>query len=56
MADSDSGPESQVDTRLQVAADDDFGRVLMHAPDNIEKQEEKKSGCVQIKLKCHLVI
>ena len=38
------------------STDDDFGRAVIHPYENIERQEEKESGSVQIKPKRHLVI
>ena len=35
---------------------DDFGPTIMHPPENIERQEEKESGRVQLKITRHLVI
>ena len=35
--------------------DDDFGRTVIRSSENIERQYEKESGIVQIKLKRHLV-
>ena len=34
----------------------DFGQTVMHRHENIERQEEKKCGSVDMKLKRHLVI
>ena len=34
----------------------DFGRTVVYRRENIERQEEKESGCVEIKLKRHLVM
>ena len=47
--------------RLGVAGchpstDDDYGRMVIHPPQNIERQEEKNSSNVQIKLKRRLVM
>ena len=53
LSDSDSGPESQ-DTNHQT--DNDFGRTVMHHPENIERQEEKENGSVKIKSETHLVL
>ena len=33
-----------------------FGQTVMPRPEHIERQEEKESGSVEIKLKRHLVI
>ena len=38
------------------SAGDDFGRTVILPSENIERQEEKGSGVVQIKLKRHLVM
>ena len=38
------------------STDDYFGRTVIHPPENIERQEEKDSSSVQIKLKRHLVM
>ena len=41
------------------AADYDIGRTVMHVmypPENVERQEEKESGGIQIKLKLYLII
>ena len=40
----------------QPSTYNDFGRTVMHRPENIERQEEKENGNVEIKLKRHLVI
>ena len=47
--------------RLGVAGyhpspDSHFGRTVMLRPENIERQEEKERGSVEIKLKRHLAI
>ena len=33
----------------------DFGRMFVHRPENIEREKEKENGCMEIKLKSHLV-
>ena len=38
------------------STDDDFGRRIMHRLKNVERQEEKESASVEIRLKRHLVI
>ena len=40
----------------QPTADNDFRRTVMRLPENIERQEERENGNVEIKLKRHLVI
>ena len=40
----------------QPSTDNDFGRTVMHRSENIERQEEKESGVVEIKLNRHLMI
>ena len=39
-----------------TSTDDDFDRTVIHPYENIERQEEKENGSVQIKPKRHLVI
>ena len=43
MADSDSGPESQVNT---LQADDNFGQTVVNPPENIERHEKRGSDSV----------
>ena len=38
------------------STDDDIGRTCMRRLENVERQEEKESDSVEIKLKRHLVI
>ena len=38
------------------STDDDLGRTVIHRLENVERQEEKKSVSVEIKLKRRLVI
>ena len=40
----------------QPSTVDDFGRTVVYCPENSERQEEKESGSVEIKLKRHLVM
>ena len=40
----------------QPSTDKDFGRTVIHRLENIETQEEKESGSVEIKMKRDLVI
>ena len=40
----------------QPSTDSHFGRTVMLGPENIERQQEKKRGGVEIELKRHLVI
>ena len=49
MADSDSGPESEISARQQTISS-------VHPPENIERHEEMKGGSLQIKSKCYVVI
>ena len=40
----------------QPSTDNDFGRTVMHRPENIERQKEAENGSVDMKLKRHLLI
>ena len=40
----------------QPSTDNDFGRTVMHLPENFERQEENQSSNMEILLKRHLVI
>ena len=52
MANSDSSPESH----YHPPTDDYYGQTVIHPFKNIERQDEKESDSVQIKLKSHLLM
>ena len=54
FANSDSGLESQDNTRQQTIIFAE--RLGMCRPENIERQEEKESGSVEIKLERHFAM
>ena len=42
--------------RYHPSKDNDFGRTVKHRLENIERQKEKESGSVKLKLERHLVV